>query len=590
MAALAKTKPARIYVKLNYFKDEKDKADKQPVETPDQEKQANSKSNSLDKTLDNDCESQRDSASRSDHDKANTMELKRNDKKIPVYYPTRSSIKEAGNQGKGLPPILISPAIESQPSEEVSSNPTDKNKLLGESTDHPVLGIEDTDACGISETDFICIVCEKRCRSKRGLSYHMRTHENGDMKVCKVCGDICKDQISLYLHMVSHPPEPTTCDICGKTYKHPEYLRRHKTGHFVEYQCEVCAKTFRTKSGLSKHENINHFNQPPALCSLCGNSFKTSYGLKRHMTINKHPTMLKCNYCSKTFKWEQNRKDHMRIHEGRGLFKCQECGKEFLNDQSLQRHILSHTGELPFQCEICGLKLKRGWNLKLHMRLRHGIGPAFKCEACGKSFVSSHRFDEHVCVRRPRHRGPVVRRRKCDQCGKLFDTPSRLLIHQRSHSGERPYKCDSCGKSFTNKSHLKRHEAKVHGIGEGKIASLSSISDKKSAQRYMRPVTESATISDEMIHGNQIAQLSMFKSEPIDHYLLQNDIISYEYLAEPLSQNLHLHNETLDQSMTFSSLEKPLVNTEADKAKEVVLFDKSDIRTGVKVMLKGVPK
>src|SRR5277367_3238878 len=40
----------------------------------------------------------------------------------------------------------------------------------------------------------------------------------------------------------------------------------------------------------------------------------------------------------------------------------------------------------------------------------------------------------------------------CDTCGKRFQTPSHLKIHERSHSGEKPFKCAECGQRFSKKS------------------------------------------------------------------------------------------------------------------------------------------
>ena len=45
----------------------------------------------------------------------------------------------------------------------------------------------------------------------------------------------------------------------------------------------------------------------------------------------------------------------------------------------------------------------------------------------------------------------------CDVCKKSFKTKYSLIVHKRTHAGEKPYECIICEKSFKQKCSLTRH-------------------------------------------------------------------------------------------------------------------------------------
>ncbi|XP_071971264.1 uncharacterized protein [Engystomops pustulosus] len=107
-----------------------------------------------------------------------------------------------------------------------------------------------------------------------------------------------------------------------------------------------------------------------------------------------------------------------------------------------------------YVCKECGKCFTQNASLIVHGRTHTGERP-HTCKICLKSFISGSYLVMHQRV----HTGE--RPYACNDCGKRFISSSNLIIHQRVHTGEKPYLCTECGKCFGHSSHLVRHQ-KVH--------------------------------------------------------------------------------------------------------------------------------
>nr|XP_020449921.1 zinc finger protein Aiolos-like isoform X2 [Monopterus albus] len=105
-------------------------------------------------------------------------------------------------------------------------------------------------------------------------------------------------------------------------------------------------------------------------------------------------------------------------------------------------------------CDICGLSCVSINVLLVHKRSHTGERP-FHCTQCGASFTQKGNLLRHIKL----HSGEKPF--KCPMCSYACRRRDALSGHLRTHS-EKPFKCNHCSRSYKQRSSLEEHRERCH--------------------------------------------------------------------------------------------------------------------------------
>ncbi|XP_046789243.1 zinc finger protein Aiolos isoform X9 [Gallus gallus] len=235
----------------------------------------------------------------------------------------------------------------------------------------------------------------------------------------------------------------------------------------------------------------------------------------------------------------------------------------------LERHLGSYDSARPasgkMTCDVCGLACISLNVLMVHKRSHTGERP-FQCNQCGASFTQKGNLLRHIKL----HTGEKPF--KCHLCSYACQRRDALTGHLRTHSVEKPYKCEFCGRSYKQRSSLEEHKERCRTY----LQSTGGCEPANVEARHIKAEmgTERALVLDRLASNVAKRKSSMpqkFIGEK-RHSFDVNYNSSFVYEKEGDIVQGRMMDQAINNAISFLGAEalRPLVQTPPAPAPEMV--------------------
>lgn len=309
-----------------------------------------------------------------------------------------------------------------------------------------------------------CYVCD-RSFSKSAMPAHMLTHEASVSKKKK--SEEAKDHVDQDLDVKPNLSGEDDSEVDDEECDGRRVTRRK----LKKFPCDICGKSF------DRYYLLEHMRSHARRMSLAlAKSNKTQHqklknAKKFKVATNISPVAKKDepvvnNDLSSSGDDDKTSSSAADAADGEDADDTDAKDKDESDDGGIKKKKLNMNSVMKrsrrqrpkLPCNVCG-SLFNKYYMVIHLRSHTGEKP-FTCSVCEKQFVSANSLSSHTNNCHGEQRGKV----QCDICGRLVSSKMSLRQHLRTHSEEKPYQCHVCGKSFKQCAQLSAH-VKTHSDG-----------------------------------------------------------------------------------------------------------------------------